>query len=791
MAINPESQYPGKIAPATPQYPYGAARNITVPGDGTGTPWEAAIVNDLLGFQQALLSGAAVVPSGTPDEVGASQYLEALLKLTRGTTDLLFLTVQDMQNGFTANGVAVGFNDDQTLTALSYATEVVTVWQVVAVEPVGSWYVSLVGGKWAKLIEVDGDIRRYGGADDWDGASGTNNKAAIDYLISKRPVTINLPKTRNGTGVYLYDGAVSSSSTDYSGVNLELDDGVTLHSTGLTNGEFWRKGVKYNREFKSKVADARYNLYSSPHQYSRPSEQFSRMTAKDGAINEVRLIDFSAAYVRPYELSAWPVGTLNTIAPVSATKPDIDLGTIPVASFKMAGVPVGVGDFIQANLAPGTVRPCVFVETDGGYVIVQQPPGSNSFQVVYSSGSLFDFDDDVFQQDEYRFDRAALGIIVYDLYSFGVCVNGVVIKRVDTTPVGGIQLAGWGAGFDSGNLDISRPSAFYNKKTIGIKPLKIVGIGDSTSAETLPPSQYQYLTQYLSGSCGAQVYEMKNLAAAGSTSSAQLAALQAENIENFDYCCIQIGINDVQTGVPSLTLLANIEAMIDECETYNVVPIIGLHTQWYLRADAQIYGQDGQNTGNSILAPQYRNAVMHGLADRGGVLMNTSVLEDEGAVLAQLLSKPSLDPIMQDNIHPTAHAQMAMGMSYAKAIIGHLTGLLADKKGVPMPDYWFNSGIGATVQPAMYHDEGRVETAFFFSRDGVTINDGDVIANIPERFRPLRTLTVPCFATTASSEVLTASPNGQLQIHEDGRVLAFNIDNTSTFVTFNASWAVQ
>ncbi len=80
MAINPESQYPGKIAPATPQYPYGAARNITVPGDGTGTPWEAAIVNDLLGFQQALLSGAAVVPSGTPDEVGASQYLEALQK---------------------------------------------------------------------------------------------------------------------------------------------------------------------------------------------------------------------------------------------------------------------------------------------------------------------------------------------------------------------------------------------------------------------------------------------------------------------------------------------------------------------------------------------------------------------------------------------------------------------------------------------------------------------------------------------------------------------------------------
>lgn len=78
MAINPETQYPGKIAPSTPDYPYGAARNITVPGDGTGTPWEAALVNDLFGFQQALLSEAGLVPTSSPEKVGASQYLDAI-----------------------------------------------------------------------------------------------------------------------------------------------------------------------------------------------------------------------------------------------------------------------------------------------------------------------------------------------------------------------------------------------------------------------------------------------------------------------------------------------------------------------------------------------------------------------------------------------------------------------------------------------------------------------------------------------------------------------------------------
>lgn len=81
MAIAPETQYPGKIAPATPAYPFGAARNITVPGDGTGTPWEQALVNDIFGFQQRLLTLAGLTPTGTPDTAENSQYYSALQAL--------------------------------------------------------------------------------------------------------------------------------------------------------------------------------------------------------------------------------------------------------------------------------------------------------------------------------------------------------------------------------------------------------------------------------------------------------------------------------------------------------------------------------------------------------------------------------------------------------------------------------------------------------------------------------------------------------------------------------------
>lgn len=73
MATNPELQYVGKIAPATPAYPYGGPRNITLPGDGTGTPWEAAFVSDLFALVQSALQVATEVPTNSPDEVGNNQ----------------------------------------------------------------------------------------------------------------------------------------------------------------------------------------------------------------------------------------------------------------------------------------------------------------------------------------------------------------------------------------------------------------------------------------------------------------------------------------------------------------------------------------------------------------------------------------------------------------------------------------------------------------------------------------------------------------------------------------------
>lgn len=79
MSINPETEYAGKISPSDSDYPYGSARNITVPGDGKGTPWLASLVNDIFGFQQALLKQAGIVPSGDADTSLVSQYLQSVI----------------------------------------------------------------------------------------------------------------------------------------------------------------------------------------------------------------------------------------------------------------------------------------------------------------------------------------------------------------------------------------------------------------------------------------------------------------------------------------------------------------------------------------------------------------------------------------------------------------------------------------------------------------------------------------------------------------------------------------
>lgn len=79
MAINPNDNptMAGRITPPDSDYPYGSSKNETSAGAGDGTPYFEGRANDIFGFQQALLTVAGIVPSGSADTALVSQYLES------------------------------------------------------------------------------------------------------------------------------------------------------------------------------------------------------------------------------------------------------------------------------------------------------------------------------------------------------------------------------------------------------------------------------------------------------------------------------------------------------------------------------------------------------------------------------------------------------------------------------------------------------------------------------------------------------------------------------------------
>lgn len=76
--LNPLATYPANTNPATPERPFGNGKNSTAPGAKNGSPWEKLYVDDLYGFDAALIKAANLTPTNVPDEVGASQRVDAI-----------------------------------------------------------------------------------------------------------------------------------------------------------------------------------------------------------------------------------------------------------------------------------------------------------------------------------------------------------------------------------------------------------------------------------------------------------------------------------------------------------------------------------------------------------------------------------------------------------------------------------------------------------------------------------------------------------------------------------------
>ena len=79
MAINIRTTYPDQTDPESTALPFGTPRDVTTPGDNTGTPWKAdGLGGDLVGFIQSVLAAAGTPPNNTAESVSNPQILNAL-----------------------------------------------------------------------------------------------------------------------------------------------------------------------------------------------------------------------------------------------------------------------------------------------------------------------------------------------------------------------------------------------------------------------------------------------------------------------------------------------------------------------------------------------------------------------------------------------------------------------------------------------------------------------------------------------------------------------------------------
>ncbi len=76
--LNLNTTYPAQSTGPNANYPEGEPQNVFVPGDGLGTPWEAKLVKDFVGFMQAAVTAAGVTITGAPETAVASDVLDAL-----------------------------------------------------------------------------------------------------------------------------------------------------------------------------------------------------------------------------------------------------------------------------------------------------------------------------------------------------------------------------------------------------------------------------------------------------------------------------------------------------------------------------------------------------------------------------------------------------------------------------------------------------------------------------------------------------------------------------------------
>lgn len=234
MAFNYSTEFPGQIDTTTNPtgFPFGQAQNVTVFGDGTGTPLDQKIYNDLFGFQATILSEVGIVPNGIVEQVGASQYFNAVRKI-HGVTVNDYVALRALDSSELITGTPITITNAITAGVFIVTDATVTDDNVT-------------------LIVFTDDSTRHAARiydnivnPDWDGGGPTSvelphleiNSSTIQARFFSASNGLLRLNTVGGGDVQILDQAVAGALTVHNETNFTNSDGnVVLQVIGGTPG---------------------------------------------------------------------------------------------------------------------------------------------------------------------------------------------------------------------------------------------------------------------------------------------------------------------------------------------------------------------------------------------------------------------------------------------------------------------------------------------------------------------------------------------------------------------------
>ncbi|EPL7036143.1 hypothetical protein JX819_000960 [Citrobacter farmeri] len=650
-------------------------------------------------------------------------------------------------------------------------------------------------------------IQDFGGRDDWNGTSGTDNTQAIVNAYSSGVRRLRMPKLN--TGVYHFNN-ITSTVTNLNGLVLDNDPSIYIHhSSDNVLNLMKRPGWTSTSQIKNVIdGPTKYDQFVSNQMFRKPSEK-KPDASFSGELHLPEILAFASSHTPQYfKATGWPTLSLayTTSGFTIADSTTISF-TAPSGQFWGAMFSVVPGDHLEASCRDGG-QTAVVVETANGVVVARQNTSGTKNQISVNSVEAGVSTEKNFRNigiiaDPYWLSKSVLGVGIIDEKTFVVTCNGIVVAKVDTESE--IISAGWGNGYASVAATISHPTRIRARKDYGVSPVSLVCVGDSTGDNAVTiESQFEFARDYIAGLAGCQVINFNNLSVRGETANQQKTRLLATDITGYSHCLIQVGINDIQGQTNMAGWLTQYVDMINYCKANNVTPIIGIPAMFYAQDDITDTGivtsHIGQNTSNSDKGVLYRLNLAR-TASSNSVQVNYMGQSAMGQVIPQLLTMAS-DPVVMDNIHPSIFGSMQMGMSWARAVIADMT--RANKKGTwlksgsgaggigvcALPKRYLIANAGSTAVPRYTVDaDGSLCTLSYYIRQDATWGNDAVVGTLPERLRPM---TDQSFVVQPrdSSTVPVAGAIATVIISRSGDIRVIGMPSAAWFLPIGVTYRI-